>query len=375
MATQRQLEACRRNGRPTSSRRAGLRRPGLGGPKTAEGKAVSRLNARKHGIFALALTDEDAEEMEGLYSELAACLAPAGAVEEMLVEKLAHTYLRLQRCARAEAECHVKIWEAKADSVSLRLYAERCADGRHASWFDVERFERAAQLFGRYDQTLTNQLIKLLHEIERVQRLRGGEEVPPPVAAEVNVAVGDAGDGGSCSVMTDDRPNRTRRSASPSQRASFQAGQQPARETNQIGRKPLADKGMEGPSTPRMAASGPPMSRSGRDGARPSTRHENRTGPEPLCDEQVSAADGQAANGPADGMPSDDSDAKTPARETNQMDHNPLEYKGIQGATRPAVPRPAERRQDVFNSVRPRRRGQVFFQRKGAATAHNGVHH
>ena len=54
MATQRQLEACRRNGR-------------LGGPKTAAGKAVARLNARKHGIFASALTDEDAEELDGIH--------------------------------------------------------------------------------------------------------------------------------------------------------------------------------------------------------------------------------------------------------------------------------------------------------------------
>jgi hypothetical protein len=45
-----------------------------------------------------------------------------------------------------------------------------------------------------------------------------------------------------------------------------------------------------------------------------------------------------------------------------------LSDKGIQGAPRPAVPRPAERHQNAFNYVRPKRRGQVFFQKKAAGT-------
>ena len=120
MATQRQVEACRRNGK-------------LGGPKTAAGKAVSRLNARKHGIFASALTVEDAAELKGLHEELAAGLAPVGAVEEMLVEKLAQTYLRLQRCSRAEAEWHLMVWEESIEPLP---------EGSPGTWFDFDWFER-----------------------------------------------------------------------------------------------------------------------------------------------------------------------------------------------------------------------------------------
>ncbi len=81
MATEAQIVANRRNGLK-------------GGVKTEDGKAISRLNARKHGIFASALTEQDAAELHGIEEELAADLAPAGIVERMLVEKLAVTYLR-----------------------------------------------------------------------------------------------------------------------------------------------------------------------------------------------------------------------------------------------------------------------------------------
>jgi hypothetical protein len=43
------------------------------------------------------------------------------------------------------------------------------------------------KLFARYDKTLTNQLIQLLHELERLQRLRGNEDVEAPLTGEVTV--------------------------------------------------------------------------------------------------------------------------------------------------------------------------------------------
>ncbi len=170
-----QIEASRRSGRK-------------GGVKTSKGKAVSRLNARKHGIFASALTQYDQEEIQGIHAELVASVRPVGPVEEMLVEKLAHTYLRLQRCARAEAEHHIRTWERPLDDVSALIrWAERHRLGMHASWFDRGQFERGVKLFARYDTTLTNQFVRLLHEIERMQRMRLGDNVVPPVVADVTV--------------------------------------------------------------------------------------------------------------------------------------------------------------------------------------------
>lgn len=179
MATLRQIKANRRNAKK-------------GGPKTPEGKAVVRTNALEHGVFASTLTDQDHEELVGLYDRLAAWLRPVGPVEEMLVEKLAQTYVRLQRCARAEAEFHIETWQRKAAIYAVEEYARHCRDGLHASWFDAALFQRAAALFARYDTTLTNQLIKLLHEIERVQRLRAGEAVPPPLVADLTFTADQA---------------------------------------------------------------------------------------------------------------------------------------------------------------------------------------
>ena len=173
--TKKQIEASRRNGRK-------------GGIKTAQGKAVSRLNARKHGIFASAITDHDDEALRGIHRELAEWIKPHGPVEGILVEKLAHTYLRLQRCARAEAEYHISAWERPLDSLpALSSYADHLRLGMHASFFDAQEFERSVSLFARYDKTLTNQLIQVLHEIERLQRMRLGDDVAPPLVADLNV--------------------------------------------------------------------------------------------------------------------------------------------------------------------------------------------
>ena len=175
MASTRQVAANRRNGLK-------------GGVKTEEGKAISRLNARKHGIFASALTQEDSEGVCGIEDELIASLRPAGRVEEMLVEKLALTYLRMQRCARAEAEYHSRTWEepnAKLDAFAFDELRRKRKCGARGVPFKEEMFERMVKLIDLYDARLTNQFLKLIHEIERLQNLRKGEEASPPVVADL----------------------------------------------------------------------------------------------------------------------------------------------------------------------------------------------
>ena len=168
MASEKQVAANRRNGLK-------------GGVKTEEGKAVSRLNARKHSIFVTALTAEDSEEVRGYEDDLITSLRPAGRIEEMLVEKIALTWLRLQRCARAEAEYHVHTWEKPRYMVDSQAYNDlerRRQYEMRAVPFKEEVFERMVKLIDLYDARLTNQFLKLLHEIERLQLLRKGENGP-----------------------------------------------------------------------------------------------------------------------------------------------------------------------------------------------------
>jgi hypothetical protein len=147
-----------------------------GGIKTPEGKAVSRLNACKHSIFTAGLNSEDAESLGAIEEEFVAHLKPVGRLEEVLVEKLALTYLRMYRCAQAEAHYNIPASAPQANS------------------FGQDKFVRMVGLYDLYDARLTNQFLKLLHEIERLQRLRAGEEVPPPIVADVNVQT-DTGSG------------------------------------------------------------------------------------------------------------------------------------------------------------------------------------
>ena len=78
------------------------------GPKSAEGKAQSRMNALKHGILAREvvlrgkLDGEHGREFETLRRLYWEHLEPVGPLEEMLVERIVTTYWRLHRVLIAE---------------------------------------------------------------------------------------------------------------------------------------------------------------------------------------------------------------------------------------------------------------------------------
>lgn len=73
-------------------------------PTTPEGKAVSSLNATKHGILSkrLFLHDESPDEFAALQDDLRRALRPVGAYELLLVERMAVTIWRQRRLIRAE---------------------------------------------------------------------------------------------------------------------------------------------------------------------------------------------------------------------------------------------------------------------------------
>ena len=159
------------------------------GVKTAEGKAVSRHNARKHGVFATALTPLDHEELRAIRQDFEAAAEPVGAVEEALVEKMSLCWLRIQRCARAEAELHQDVWlPTFRESLNRRRgVADEYGRLGKEGFFKPEVFERLVRLVHRYDTSLTNQFVRLMHELERLQRRRTGEPIDPPVSADVSV--------------------------------------------------------------------------------------------------------------------------------------------------------------------------------------------
>jgi hypothetical protein len=77
------------------------------GPRTVAGKARSSRNALKHGLCArtyLLLPDERAAEFAAFRAALISELAPAGALQIVLAERIAVAAWRLARADRLEAE-------------------------------------------------------------------------------------------------------------------------------------------------------------------------------------------------------------------------------------------------------------------------------
>lgn len=78
------------------------------GPKTPEGKAVSKMNAFKHGIYSkelildISFVREDPEEFQQLVDSLVGDLRPQGTMETILAEKIAVSLWRIKRIYRAE---------------------------------------------------------------------------------------------------------------------------------------------------------------------------------------------------------------------------------------------------------------------------------
>jgi len=78
------------------------------GPRTAEGKLASRMNAVRHGILSSEVVvrglriQERADEFKTLRERCWECLAPVGPVEEMLADKIVTAQWRLRRALTAE---------------------------------------------------------------------------------------------------------------------------------------------------------------------------------------------------------------------------------------------------------------------------------
>ena len=92
--SKRQLEACRANGAKSH------------GPKTDEGKAISRLNAVKHNLYSdlSTLKGEDQQLYEQYQLDHTARFDPRDTIERDLVAKMAHNSWRQNRACLIEAE-------------------------------------------------------------------------------------------------------------------------------------------------------------------------------------------------------------------------------------------------------------------------------
>jgi len=131
------------------------------GLKTSRGKTISSWNSTRHGLLAQRLPfipDKDKKHFARLLSSLRQDLEPVGTVEEVLVERIAQEYWRLGVAARHEAEELGKLNPFGKTSIDRIL---------------------------RYETMINRQLYQAINQLERLQRLRKGENVPPPLNLQV----------------------------------------------------------------------------------------------------------------------------------------------------------------------------------------------
>lgn len=155
------------------------------GPKTTEGKAVSKYNALKHGLLSkeILLKDENAEDLTNLGKKLRAELAPDTELELVLVDRITANAWRLRRVMQIEREM---IEEDKKSA-----FGERTLGG--ALRYDFANNDTYGKLI-RYENSIERGMFKALHELQRLQARRNGEATPPPVAIDVDIS-GDKPDG------------------------------------------------------------------------------------------------------------------------------------------------------------------------------------
>ena len=112
------------------------------------------------------LRSESRDEYEGLLAGLWEDLQPEGALEGLLVEKLANTVWRQRRLLLAEG-------------VEIGKNTEPV---KWASIPDAPGLDRLL----RYEASLERVFDRTLSQLERLQRMRLGQPVPPPFKLEVS---------------------------------------------------------------------------------------------------------------------------------------------------------------------------------------------
>ncbi|MCE9585089.1 hypothetical protein K8Q94_00510 [Candidatus Nomurabacteria bacterium] len=174
-----QLEANRENGKK-------------GGVKTDEGKAVSKYNAIKHGIFKESVTDYEQSFSQDIADRLNAQFQPVGVLEKILVDRIGVYYLKLYRVAKSEKEYMQSILNPRLvevhDTMMEISFTETVVKNEgYTPVVGHEAVDKLSTTYLRYEIAIENRLYKALHELQRLQSVRKGEAVTPPIAVDVDI--------------------------------------------------------------------------------------------------------------------------------------------------------------------------------------------
>jgi hypothetical protein len=189
------------------------------GPRTPQGKERSKFNARKHGLFskAVLLQDESRAEYDALLNGLMEDFHSQGKLETVPVETLAVLMWRKRRLLQVEmAKISNRIAKGLADGEYARDGSERPLhitihfaephtsldqdkDMVPAPMASTEtqkpKFNTAAVRIPsdeasdhliRYEAHLSREIDRILNRLERLQRIRKGQPLPPQLDVKIS---------------------------------------------------------------------------------------------------------------------------------------------------------------------------------------------
>ena len=147
----------------------------LGGVKTEAGKQAVKYNAVTHGLLTkvAVVHGEDATLLNQLRDNLMAELDPQGELETMQVELIATGIWQLRRALGMETTDIFSKWNSR--------------DG----YFHAQGYDNLWDKLNRYEVRIERRTYKAMYELERLQRSRRGENIPAPLAIDVNLTPPD----------------------------------------------------------------------------------------------------------------------------------------------------------------------------------------
>jgi hypothetical protein len=158
------------------------------GPKTPEGKAVSRANSYKHGLTGLGVVmpDVEAEEVERRFEAFTEELNPSGAMGLTLLRRAATLAVRMEKCSERELG-------ASTERVARALADFTPPEGADAAEIARLRIEVAreaafdpspeATLARRYEAAAERGFYRALKEFRLVEKQ--AQAISPDLQAEI----------------------------------------------------------------------------------------------------------------------------------------------------------------------------------------------
>jgi len=191
------------------------------GPKTDPGKAIVACNATKHGLLSqhVVIDDEDQAEFTQFRHQMLAEFAPVGFLEQNLADKVVASFWRLKRAGRIEVEVLNDITVSGSgksnNDLPFTVIITKTYAGRPDEYVETpaakvvppkQEPEPEARLtlgqavqadlaganilikLNRYEAHIDRVLYKALHELQRLQARRAGQQVDAPHIIDIDVS-------------------------------------------------------------------------------------------------------------------------------------------------------------------------------------------